>query len=104
MAQPEWIITPAELRTCMDRVVLVDVREPEEYAENRIEGCKLIPLGELQTRAATELDPNADIVVYCAHGMRSLQGVMALKMLGFKKLRSLDGGISAWEELLASQT
>jgi len=79
--------------------LLVDVREPEEHAEGIIMGAKLIPLGEIQNRGPRELDPNADIVLYCAHGVRSLQALMALKVLGFTKLRSLEGGICAWQEL-----
>jgi rhodanese-related sulfurtransferase len=102
-SQPDWIITPDELEKCLGKVTLVDVREPEEFEESRIEGCKLIPLGELQGRARVELNPEDDIVVYCAHGVRSMQGLMALKMLGFKKLRSLDGGICAWQEYLQSR-
>lgn len=97
--QPEWIITPQQLKSEIGQVVLVDVRQPEEYEESRIEGGILIPLGELQGRAAAELDPEANIVVYCAHGMRSLQGVMVLRGLGFKHLRSLDGGIEEWKML-----
>ncbi len=93
--QPDWIITAEELKACKDRVVLVDVREPEEHEESRIEGCKLIPLDEIQARAQ-ELNPEDDIVIYCAHGVRSLQALMALRMMGFQKLRSLDGGIEAW--------
>lgn len=94
----EWIITADELKGCLGSVTLVDVREPEEFEESRIEGCTLIPLGELQARAS-ELDKSADIVLYCAHGVRSLQALMALKMMGFEKLRSLEGGICAWQEL-----
>jgi rhodanese-related sulfurtransferase len=96
--QPDWIITAAELKSCLGKVVLVDVREPEEHAEVRIDGGKLIPLGELMQRAPQELNPEDDIVVYCAHGVRSLQAVMGLKQLGFENLRSLEGGICAWEE------
>lgn len=96
--QPEWIITPEELKNILQNVTLLDVREPEEFEESRIEGCKLIPLGELQQRAIEELNPADNIVVYCAHGVRSLQGLMILKMMGFEKLRSLEGGIVAWEE------
>ena len=95
----EWIITAEELKLKLGQVVLVDVREPEEFEEMRIEGCKLIPLGELQSRAEAELDKNADIVIYCAHGVRSLQGLMALRMQGFEKLHSLEGGICAWDDL-----
>ncbi len=102
---PEWIITPAELQTELggqSKIKLLDVREPEEYAESRIEGCVLIPLGEVQQRAAAELNPADDIVVYCAHGVRSLQALMALKMMGFAKLRSLEGGICGWQDYLAA--
>jgi rhodanese-related sulfurtransferase len=76
---------------------LVDVREPEEHAEARIEPSTLIPLGEIQTRAG-ELDPNDDIVLYCAHGVRSMHALRALQMLGFQRLRSLECGICAWDE------
>ena len=98
MSQPAWIITSPELKQELGQVTLVDVREPEEFAESRIEGCTLIPLGELSTRAETELKKDDNIVVYCAHGVRSLQGVMALRRLGFERLRSLEGGIVAWQD------
>lgn len=99
--KPDWIITAAELKPLLGKVVLIDVREPEEHAEGYIETCKLIPLGDLLSRAG-ELDKEADTVIYCAHGIRSMQGLMALKSLGFKKLRSLEDGIVAWDEYLAS--
>ena len=95
---PEWIITPQELKLEMDKVVLVDVREPEEYAQSRIEGCQLIPLGEIQTRGPQELTKDADTVIYCAHGVRSMHALLALKRLGFTRLRSLEGGICAWQD------
>lgn len=79
-------------------ITLLDVREPEEYAECRIEGCVLIPMGELLARAPRELKTDADIVVYCAHGIRSLQAALALRQLGFGKVRSLQGGLAAWFE------
>ncbi len=94
---PPWIITAQELKSCLDSIVLVDVREPIEFVEARIDRGKLIPLGELSLRAPDELEKDSDIVIYCAHGRRSLQAVMALKVLGFKKLRSLEGGLEAWE-------
>lgn len=96
----DWIITASELKVCKDQVTLVDVREPEEFEVSYIPGCKLIPLGELQLRAEAELNPEDEIVIYCAHGIRSLHAVAALRRLGFQKTRSLEGGIVAWEELL----
>jgi rhodanese-related sulfurtransferase len=99
----EFLISPSELKkiltTAPASITLLDVREPEEYAESRIEGCTLIPLNEVLSRAPKELDPNADIVIYCAHGVRSQHALMALHQAGFKRLRSLEGGICAWEEL-----
>jgi rhodanese-related sulfurtransferase len=93
------IITARELKSCLSEVMLLDVREPEEYAESRIEGCTLIPLGELLSRAPRELNPEHDIVVYCAHGIRSMHACMGLRQLGFEKVRSLHGGIESWLEL-----
>ena len=105
MSQPDWIITAEELKKVLKTqsseksVTLVDVRELEEYKEVRIEGCRLIPLGELKQRAPTELNPSDDIILYCAHGIRSLQAVMVLRMMGFERLRSLEGGIESWLQL-----
>jgi adenylyltransferase/sulfurtransferase len=74
----------------------VDVRQPEEWDEVRIEGATLIPLPELQGRAENELNKDDDIVLYCAHGIRSLHALRGLQMMGFKRLRSLHGGMAAW--------
>jgi adenylyltransferase/sulfurtransferase len=102
MNMNEWIITPKELKAILsekaDSITLVDVREPEEHAECKIGGEKLIPLAELTMRAPTELDTESDIVVYCAHGVRSMHALMGLKRLGFEKVRSLEGGIAHWLE------
>ena len=94
----DWLISAEQLKQELGKVVLVDVREPEEHQESRIEGCKLIPLGEISSRGLRELHPDDDIVLYCAHGVRSLHALIALRQLGFEKLRSLDGGICAWQE------
>lgn len=97
----DWIITASQLKKELDlgeNLVLVDVREPEEFEEYRIEGCKLIPLGEITSRALRELNPEDNIVLYCAHGVRSMHALMALQQMGFEKLRSLQGGICEWQE------
>mgnify|MGYP000992868604 CR=1 FL=1 len=96
------IISPRQLKTILAEkpksIVLLDVREPEEYEEDRLEGCKLIPLGDLMARASLELDPEFDIVIYCAHGVRSMHALMGLRTLGFEKIRSLEGGLHAYRE------
>ena len=93
----------AELASAPASLVLVDVREPEEWAESRIEGAQLIPLGELLNRAPTELpDLDQNIVLYCAHGVRSVHALLALHSRGYSRLRSLTGGICEWEQLTPS--
>jgi rhodanese-related sulfurtransferase len=81
-----------------ESLILLDVREPEEFAEDRLTGAKLIPLGDLMARASLDLDPDLEIIVYCAHGVRSMQALMGLRTLGFEKIRSLDGGLSAYRD------
>jgi len=96
--KPELEITSPALKQIMDAkgsVTLLDVREPFESQICKIEGSKLIPLGQL-TQRVNELDTADEIVVYCHSGMRSAQAVRFLKGLGFKKVRNLKGGIKAW--------
>jgi rhodanese-related sulfurtransferase len=98
-----WTITAQELQPLLVggtavQTTLLDVREPEENEESRIAGSTLIPLGELSARAQGELNPEHEIIIYCAHGVRSLQALLGLRQLGFEKLKSLEGGICAWEE------
>ncbi len=89
---------PRELKERLDRgepIVIVDVREPQEYQINRIPGSKLIPLGELPQRYE-ELDENAAIVCQCKSGARSAKATGFLRSIGFKNVRNLAGGILGW--------
>ena len=79
-----------------DNIQLVDVRQPEEWAFSKIEGAKLIPLGEILNRMG-ELDQNRETVIHCKSGMRSAKAVEVLQRAGFKgELKNLKGGITAW--------
>ncbi len=76
---------------------LVDVRDPEEYAVCHLPGAQLIPLQVLPAEAATKLpDKDAEILLYCHHGMRSLRATEYLRSLGYTKARSIAGGIDRW--------
>jgi len=91
-------MTPRDLKESLDRgesIVVVDVREPQEYQINRIVGSRLIPLGELPQRYE-ELDPNAAIVCHCKSGARSAKAAAFLRSIGFKNVRNLTGGILGW--------
>jgi len=80
-----------------ERFVLLDVREPHEYQICRIEGSRLVPLGELPKRVH-EFDSADEIVAHCKSGMRSAKAVEFLKQAGFRKVRNLRGGILAWSD------
>jgi rhodanese-related sulfurtransferase len=77
-------------------LVLLDVREPWEFATAQIAGSKTIPMGEIPARAFQELDPDAHIVTVCHSGVRSLNVAVWLRNQGFEKVQSLSGGIDAW--------
>lgn len=97
-------ILPHQVKAILDSgapVVLLDVRQPEEYAIGRLEGSLLIPLGELPRRAAeVEVPDGASVVVYCHHGVRSLTGAMILQQFGVENVASMAGGIDAWSRLI----
>lgn len=76
--------------------VLLDVREPWEFATAQIPDALLMPMGEVRSRAYAELDPDAHIVVVCHHGQRSLSVAMWLRREGFERAQSLAGGIDEW--------
>ncbi|MHB8302856.1 MAG: rhodanese-like domain-containing protein [Acidobacteriaceae bacterium] len=81
-----------------DGFCLLDVREPWEASLAAIQGSRLIPMGQVPSRAHRELDPDAHIVVYCHHGARSLSVTMWLREQGFSRAQSLAGGIHAWSQ------
>jgi len=96
----EFEITPLELKAKMDRgddFVLVDVREPEEYAIARIPGSRLVPLRTVPERI-NELSSADDIVVHCRSGVRSAQAVEFMKQAGYRKVKNLVGGILRWSD------
>jgi adenylyltransferase/sulfurtransferase len=80
---------------CGEPVLVLDVRQPEEYQICRLAGSVLIPLGELPGRLA-ELDRTREIIVHCKGGTRSLKAVQLLREAGFARVKNLQGGILAW--------
>ncbi|MBI3507607.1 MAG: rhodanese [Proteobacteria bacterium] len=91
-------ITVKELKALRDQKsphALIDVRETDEFEHCKIEGAKLIPLGELSGRVA-EVPKDVPIVVHCHHGGRSARATEFLLRSGFKDVKNLSGGIDAW--------
>jgi molybdopterin/thiamine biosynthesis adenylyltransferase/rhodanese-related sulfurtransferase len=79
-------------------VVLLDVREKEEYREGHLPGALSLPRGFLEMRVEETL-PNrdAEVIAYCAGGTRSLMASKALKDMGYRNVVSMSGGFGAWK-------
>ena len=75
--------------------LLLDVREPDEFAAYRIEGAKLIPMRTIPARLH-EIDRKTDVVMICRSGARSYHAGMFLKQNGFERVYNLAGGVIAW--------
>ena len=82
---------------------LIDVRDPDEYEFCRLAGAELMPLLTVSSEAPARLaDKAADIIVYCHHGMRSMQAVEMLRAMGYANARSMAGGIDQWSQEIDS--
>jgi adenylyltransferase/sulfurtransferase len=94
-------VTVQDMKRALDDpksgIKVIDVREPDEYEIAHVEGAQLLPLGQLQARF-TELDPNQQYYLHCHHGGRSMRALQFLRQQGFKYLKNVKGGISAWSD------
>jgi rhodanese-related sulfurtransferase len=81
-----------------DALVLVDVREPAEFAIAKISDAELIPMGSVpgQLQRLEAAADDAMVVVFCHHGVRSLQVVNWLRQQGVENCQSMSGGIDLW--------
>jgi molybdopterin/thiamine biosynthesis adenylyltransferase len=93
---------PAEVKKRLDAgesVVVVDVRDPDEYRDGHIEDAANISRGFLEFRIGTVAsDPAAPIVLYCQTGLRSVLAAKALKDLGYQNVVNLQGGFQKWAQ------
>jgi len=78
-------------------LLLVDVREPDEYAAGHIPGAFNLPLRDLAKNLDALPDLDAEIVVYCGSGFRSSIAMTSLQILGYSNVRNMAGGFKAWE-------
>lgn len=86
--------------------LIIDIREPSEYAQGYIEGAINVPRGVLEFRTDPSYpgsipslyDKSAEIVLYCRSGARSALAAKSLIELGYKAVASMAGGYLAWEE------
>lgn len=95
-------ITVEQVKARLDageKLNIIDVREPEEYAESNI-GALLIPLGKIQAMQIDEIEDlkNEEVIIHCRSGKRSLTACLFLESMGFTNTKNVEGGILAWKE------
>ena len=82
-----------------DDFILIDVREPDEFASSRIPGSVLIPKAHFFDATALDLLPrDKEIILHCRSGVRSAHCLAIIQGAGFMNSRHLGGGILAWEK------
>lgn len=83
---------------------ILDVREPEEYAELNI-GGKLLPLGNVLSMQTEAIDSwkNDELIIHCRSGKRSMQACLFLETIGFTNVKNMIGGVLAWQEMQQGQ-
>ncbi|HMW16643.1 MAG TPA: rhodanese-like domain-containing protein [Accumulibacter sp.] len=96
----EWLTACAAAETTAQtasrpRPLLLDVREPWEHALCQLPGSRLLPMSAVPA-ALDQLDRQAETVIICHHGIRSLQVAYFLERQGFALTYNLSGGIDAW--------
>src|SRR5450756_2111159 len=94
-------VDPSEVHELIDEgVVVVDVREIEEFAAGHLPGAKHVPRSYLETRIEGIVpDRSTQVILYCASGSRSAYAVRTLKEdLGYEHVRSMTGGITLWKD------
>jgi adenylyltransferase/sulfurtransferase len=89
------VTTAAQL--IREGALLLDVREPDEFATCRIGGSREIPMGQVPEQLAT-LPRDRQILALCHHGRRSMRVVQFLRANGFANVTNVAGGIDAWAE------
>jgi rhodanese-related sulfurtransferase len=81
-----------------NKAVLIDVREPAEFAAGHAAGARNIPLAGLDGAKALPSNKALPLVVVCATGARSSRAVAQLRKAGYTQVHSLAGGNAAWRE------
>ncbi len=98
-------VTPEEVKRRLDArepLHLVDVREPAEFALCHIEGAQPVPLASIPAALKSLRDKaaSATVILFCHHGIRSLQAASWLRGQGLPACQSMQGGIHRWSALV----
>lgn len=91
-------VPPEELRSRLDEVVVLDVREADEHSQGAIPGSRFLPRGVMERDIETVVpDRTTPLVLYCAGGQRSALAAASLLDMGYGDVSSMSGGFDAWK-------
>lgn len=93
-------VSPAEAVQLINRekAVLIDVSEPEEFAQGHPVGARNIPFGQIEGHKQLPTNKALPLVVVCPTGARAGRAAGMLRKQGYEKARALAGGLKAWRE------
>lgn len=81
------------------RAVVIDVREPDEFAAGHVTGAKNVPLNQLEDKlAGTVKNKSLPLLLICATGARANRAVATAKKLGYEQTQAISGGLKSWKE------
>ena len=82
-----------------ERAVVVDVREPEEFAAGHVTGAKNVPLGQLEQKlTAAVKNKSLPLLLVCATGGRAQRAVATARKLGYEQAQAIAGGLKSWKD------
>jgi rhodanese-related sulfurtransferase len=82
-----------------ERAVVVDVREPEEFAAGHVTGAKNVPLNQLEQKLPGAVkNKSLPLLLVCASGARAQRAVAMAKKLGYEQAQAVAGGLKSWKE------
>lgn len=95
-------VTPEQVREMQARgedVVLLDVREPNEWNLGRLPRAVHLPRGNLESKVEAIIDRGEKVVIYCARGNRSALAALTMKQMGYENVASMARGFQGWADI-----
>ncbi|HEX9085640.1 MAG TPA: rhodanese-like domain-containing protein [Gemmatimonadaceae bacterium] len=95
-------VTPEQVRDMQarnERVVYLDVREPNEWNLGRLPHAIHLPRGHLEAKVEGIIDRKQRVVIYCARGNRSALAALTMKRMGYEDVASMARGIQGWADI-----
>ena len=95
-------VTPEQVREMQarnERVVYLDVHEPNEWNLGRLPNAVHLPRGNLETKVEGMIDRAQRVVIYCARGNRSALAALTMKQMGYESVASMARGFQGWADI-----